>query len=150
MTYYALYAHLKRRPKWNSGDMIGRGEIIGTMGNTGQSTGPHLHFGLVQKDPGGLFRLNQVNDLITELPALMLQYNYYIDDELFNCKPIITTSFGDPTYDLPDWKLHLAFDLVPKDKSKPWIKQNRSKKTTCYEVGDDHAYGHYIITKVEV
>jgi hypothetical protein len=41
----SLYAHLKTR-KVDPGDSINAGQVVGTSGNTGNSTGPHLHFGL--------------------------------------------------------------------------------------------------------
>ncbi len=46
---YALYAHLN----WNSirvkpGDMVQRGEYIADSGNTGFSSGPHLHFAVLK------------------------------------------------------------------------------------------------------
>lgn len=49
----SLYAHLN----WNSirvvpGDRVTRGEYIADSGNTGFSTGPHLHF-VVQRNSGG-------------------------------------------------------------------------------------------------
>ena len=46
---YAVYAHLN----WNSirvrvGDYVDRGEYIADSGNTGFSSGPHLHFVVVR------------------------------------------------------------------------------------------------------
>jgi len=48
--YTAHYMHLNSRSV-AVGDVIKHGEIIGTVGSTGNSTGPHLHFGV--KDASG-------------------------------------------------------------------------------------------------
>ena len=41
---YLLYAHLKEASSLKIGDSVKQGDIIGLMGETGNSTGPHLHF----------------------------------------------------------------------------------------------------------
>jgi len=53
------YFHLKEI-KVKAGDMVKRGDLLGTMGSTGNSTGPHLHYGLRKVDKNG-FVLNRDN-----------------------------------------------------------------------------------------
>ena len=42
----SLYAHLARVPLMERGQWVERGQPIGASGNSGGSTGPHLHFGI--------------------------------------------------------------------------------------------------------
>ena len=43
--YEHIYCHLQR-PLLQSGQRVGTGQIIGRVGMTGRSSGPHLHWGI--------------------------------------------------------------------------------------------------------
>lgn len=45
--YQTLYGHMKKI-KVRVGDRIKRGEVIGWIGSTGKSTGPHLHYEVIK------------------------------------------------------------------------------------------------------
>lgn len=63
-TYSTAYAHLSRfKPGVNVGTQVKQGQIVGYVGNTGLSTGPHLHYEII-KD--GI----QVNPLTVKLPSI--------------------------------------------------------------------------------
>lgn len=53
--YRWSYLHLSKLPPYKVGDHVSRGASIGETGNTGRTTGPHLHF--------------QITDLSTGIPV---------------------------------------------------------------------------------
>lgn len=56
-TQQSLYAHLSE-VFVKSGDVVKQGDVIGRVGSTGNSTGPHLHFEFRQLTPDGWVALD--------------------------------------------------------------------------------------------
>ncbi|MDR3309774.1 MAG: M23 family metallopeptidase [Oscillospiraceae bacterium] len=57
--YTTLYAHMQKM-KVKKGDKVTKGDVIGLVGSTGNSTGPHIHFEIsyngTRKDPLSFFK----------------------------------------------------------------------------------------------
>ena len=61
--YTTVYAHMRDGSRLvNAGDVVSKGQRIGTMGNTGDSTGQHLHFEL-HKGPWNQAKSNAINPI---------------------------------------------------------------------------------------
>lgn len=63
--YTTCYAHLAPDLFVTSGQYVRAGEVIGTSGNTGRSTGPHLHFGIL--------------DSLSVIPGYQGRYGSFVD-----------------------------------------------------------------------
>ncbi len=64
----SLYGHFSRALV-KAGDVVEPGQLIGYSGNTGNSTGPHLHF---EVRPAGVSASNGYAGAVDPLPALRL------------------------------------------------------------------------------
>lgn len=49
--YYTLYGHLTSNLRVGTGTRVSKGQVIGFMGSSGSSNGPHLHFGTYRGYP---------------------------------------------------------------------------------------------------
>jgi murein DD-endopeptidase MepM/ murein hydrolase activator NlpD len=61
--YETLYAHLSKFNGLKPGQKVKRGEVIGFIGNTGTSTGPHLHYEVIKNGE----KINPINFFYNDL-----------------------------------------------------------------------------------
>jgi hypothetical protein len=114
-------AHLAFRPSLSVGDKVKRGQIIGRMGSSGQSTKAHVHADSVEGIQTKRYTLADIekNKPRASSPR---QMNYFIDIELFGVVPIVTTPYADVDYQSKLGKVHFGYDVVPSD----WNKEDPS------------------------
>jgi murein DD-endopeptidase MepM/ murein hydrolase activator NlpD len=46
--FSTIYGHMAEQPYVSTGQAVAKGQVIGPVGSTGASTGPHVHFMLLQ------------------------------------------------------------------------------------------------------
>jgi hypothetical protein len=141
MKYTVRFAHLSA-VFVKEGDAVNTGDVIGRMGNTGQSTGAHLHIDCVNGDVRNRYTLADVEAGTPE--SALRELNYFIDDDLFKTKLKITTYYGEPDYQKAFKKLHCGYDVIPLsgDCRIYWNRSAHGKVTNILH--EDAGYGNCV------
>ena len=153
MKYTVRFAHLKTPSCLKEGEAVFSGDMIGTMGNTGQGKFNHLHLDCVRGIVDKIIRLKEIGYDGQDYTPDIKQLNYFIDSKLFKTSIVITTFFYEPDYKILYGKDHPAYDVVPIDRKETEehfdIFWNRSKTGTVLKTGYDSGYGYYVLIGFE-
>jgi hypothetical protein len=114
-----IYGHMSK-VSVTEGQQINAGDLIGLSGNSGNSTGPHLHFGL--KDTNGEFAdpspvIEQVAALSGDKPGwLMEKYNAFADwvigKEIEFIGALAKNGLKEVIMDVWKWFVHNLPDII--------------------------------------
>lgn len=143
MAYYTVrFAHLRYPVTYQENEVILRGNVVGVMGSTGQSTGDHLHIDVVRGRVPHMYRLLDID--CGRLEPDFRQLAFFIDEELGG--PFrVTTHPYDYRYKMSGgkWKAHPGYDLV-FETDPPKIYWNRSMPGEILKRGFDQGYGNFV------
>ena len=152
MKYTVRYAHLVSRSPLPVGTVVEKGKLLGFMGNTGKSDGAHLHIDVVDGEQPKTYKLADM-DANRHNPNMkwpnVVELNWFMDSELFGCRPLVTTYYCEPAYLLLYKKLHPAYDVIPVIKATTGIHWNRSYPGKVIRNEFDEGYGWHIHVRYE-
>lgn len=131
------------------GQELQQNDVIGIMGNTGQSTGPHVHTDVIKGKRKKLWRLRQMFPGGPVEPDER-QLNFCVQGIFAPHTERVTTEYDDPGYLAVRNKHHYAVDVVPKWLNEcigiPYVRYSRSWKGTVLTTGFDRiGYGLYVL-----
>jgi hypothetical protein len=107
-TWETVYAHMKKYTrKFKEGDKVKQGDVIGQMGDTGNSTGQHLHFEIHKNGLWNMAKSNAVD------PEQYLEKDLYPEEKL-----IVDGKWGFATTRALQVELGTVKDGILSDQSR--------------------------------
>lgn len=126
--YQLLYAHMQDGIRVPVGAILERGQIVGQIGTTGASTGPHLHFGVLQP---GLPTITDVSRWID--PGLwvnpMAYFQEVIDDATLPAEPPLLGALPQPGQLAT---MIVSYDCDPEDVGVWLANEPSAQETSMY------------------
>lgn len=119
--FYSLYAHLDK-VNVKVGQEVKAGEKIGTLGNTGRSTNPHLHLGIYVLDKGILKNLPK--ELQSKGSYAVDKYGRYFIDPVKFIEAFKNLGFA---YNVKKGGVKIAV-ANPDEKTLAFAKSNEAKE----------------------
>lgn len=109
------YAHMAEPSKFKVGDEVDHNSVLGTMGASGNATGPHLHLDIHEVDKKSLVYLDQINNPRKYKPNDPIGQNKYGLPETMTYLEEVKHSWIDPS-ELLNPENAGAYQFVPVEQ----------------------------------